>query len=83
METFMDLLGVAGRRPCLPMVVCCSSHDELDAVSSTIATVPYISLAPLEEGDAIENQRKKDKKLEVEKSKKMLAYAIIWVHPFF
>ncbi|KAM5576527.1 hypothetical protein ABKV19_007405 [Rosa sericea] len=47
METFMDLLGVAGRRPCLPMVVCCSSRDELDAVSSAVTTVPYISLAPL------------------------------------
>ncbi|PRQ47957.1 putative RNA helicase [Rosa chinensis] len=47
LETFMDLLGVAGRRPCLPMVVCCSSRDELDAVSSAVATVPYISLAPL------------------------------------
>lgn len=43
----MDLLGVAGRRPCLPMVVCCSSRDELDAVSSAVANVPYISLAPL------------------------------------
>ncbi|KAK9948896.1 hypothetical protein M0R45_004450 [Rubus argutus] len=47
METLMDLLGVAGRRPCLPMVVCCSSRDELDAVSSAVANVPYISLAPL------------------------------------
>ncbi|PRQ45044.1 hypothetical protein RchiOBHm_Chr3g0485871 [Rosa chinensis] len=38
----------------------------------------------VEEGDAIENQRKKDKKkLEVEKSKKMLASAIIWVNHFF
>ncbi|KAL6227348.1 hypothetical protein ACLB2K_001307 [Fragaria x ananassa] len=47
METFMDLLGVAGRRPCLPIVVCCSSRDELDAVSSAVASVPYISFAPL------------------------------------
>ncbi|XP_008349509.2 uncharacterized protein [Malus domestica] len=47
METLMDLLGVAGRRPGLPMVVCCSSRDELDAVSSAVANVPYISLASL------------------------------------
>ncbi|TQD91639.1 hypothetical protein C1H46_022822 [Malus baccata] len=43
----MDLLGVAGRRPGLPMVVCCSSRDELDAVCSAVANVPYISLASL------------------------------------
>lgn len=43
----MDLFGVAGRRPCLPIVVCCSSRDELDAVSSAVANVPYISLASL------------------------------------
>ena len=43
----MDLLGVAGRRPGLPIVVCCSSRDELDAVSSAVANVPYISLASL------------------------------------
>ncbi|KAM1373206.1 hypothetical protein ACFX2I_023934 [Malus domestica] len=47
-ETLMDLLGVAGRRPGLPMVVYCSSRDELDAVSSAIANVPYISLASLD-----------------------------------
>ncbi|XP_048426245.1 uncharacterized protein LOC103945522 isoform X2 [Pyrus x bretschneideri] len=47
METLMDLLGVAGGRPGLPMVVCCSSRDELDAVSSAVANVPYISLASL------------------------------------
>ncbi|BBH07811.1 hypothetical protein Prudu_019845 [Prunus dulcis] len=46
-ETLMDLFGVAGRRPCLPIVVCCSSRDELDAVSSAVANVPYISLASL------------------------------------
>ncbi|KAM1018199.1 hypothetical protein TB2_039678 [Malus domestica] len=47
METLMDLLGVAGRRPGFPMVVCCSSHDELDAASSAVANVPCISLASL------------------------------------
>ncbi|KAM2601549.1 hypothetical protein TB1_039057 [Malus domestica] len=47
METLMDLLGAAGRRPGFPMVVCCSSHDELDAASSAVANVPCISLASL------------------------------------
>ncbi|KAM1084549.1 hypothetical protein ACFX2I_022757 [Malus domestica] len=47
-ETLMDLLGMAGRRPGLPMVVCCSSRDELDAISSAVANVPYISLASLD-----------------------------------
>ncbi|TQD86335.1 hypothetical protein C1H46_028093 [Malus baccata] len=39
---------MAGRRPRLPMVVCCSSRDELDAISSAVANVPYISLAYLD-----------------------------------
>ncbi|KAH9626624.1 hypothetical protein KSS87_001084 [Heliosperma pusillum] len=33
METLVDLLGVVGRRSGLPIVVCCSSRDELDAYS--------------------------------------------------
>ncbi|XP_050104720.1 uncharacterized protein LOC126584356 [Malus sylvestris] len=47
MDTLMDLLGLAGRRSGLPMVVCCSSRDELDAVCSAVANVPFISLASL------------------------------------
>ncbi|CAN6697034.1 unnamed protein product [Malus baccata var. baccata] len=47
METLMDLLGLAGRRSGLPMVVCCSSRDELDAVCSAVPNVPFISLASL------------------------------------
>lgn len=43
----MDLLGVVGRRSGLPIVVCCSSRDELDAVCSTVAALPYISLSSL------------------------------------
>lgn len=45
--TLVDLLGVAGRRSGLPMVVCCSSRDELDAVCSAVSDLPYISLASL------------------------------------
>ncbi|XP_010437264.1 PREDICTED: eukaryotic initiation factor 4A-I-like isoform X2 [Camelina sativa] len=47
METVVELLGVLGRRPWLPIVVCCSSRDELDALCSSLSTSPYISLAAL------------------------------------
>ncbi|KAB1214721.1 Eukaryotic initiation factor 4A [Morella rubra] len=56
METLVDLLGVAGRRPGLPMVVCCSSRDELDAVCSTVSNLPYISFVPLY-SDLAESER--------------------------
>ena len=46
-ETLVDLLGMAGRRPCLPMVVCCSMRDELDAVCSAVSNLSYISIASL------------------------------------
>uniref|UniRef100_A0A1D1Y5U1 ATP-dependent RNA helicase eIF4A n=1 Tax=Anthurium amnicola TaxID=1678845 RepID=A0A1D1Y5U1_9ARAE len=47
METLVDLLGVAGRRPWLPIVLCCSSRDELDAVCATVSNLSYISLSYL------------------------------------
>ncbi|POO02789.1 P-loop containing nucleoside triphosphate hydrolase [Trema orientale] len=47
MVTLLDLLGMAGHRPGLPMVVSCSSRDELDAVCSAVSTLPFISLASL------------------------------------
>ncbi|KAK1314941.1 hypothetical protein QJS10_CPA06g02566 [Acorus calamus] len=47
METFVDLLGVAGRRSWLPIVVCCSSRDELDAVCSAVSNLSFISLSSL------------------------------------
>uniref|UniRef100_A0A7N0VKW5 Eukaryotic initiation factor 4a n=1 Tax=Kalanchoe fedtschenkoi TaxID=63787 RepID=A0A7N0VKW5_KALFE len=47
METLVDLLGVAGQHPSLPMVVCCSSRDELDTVCSAVANLPFISLSSL------------------------------------
>lgn len=43
----MDLLEVAGKQPSLPIVICCSSRDELDAVCSTVANLSYISFSPL------------------------------------
>ncbi|KDP31923.1 hypothetical protein JCGZ_12384 [Jatropha curcas] len=56
METLVDLLGVAGRRSGLPMVLCCSSRDELDAVCSAVSSLPYISLASLY-SDLAESER--------------------------
>ncbi|XP_023767911.1 ATP-dependent RNA helicase eIF4A isoform X2 [Lactuca sativa] len=47
METLVDLLEMAGRRPWLPMVVCCSTRDELDAVCSSISNISYITVTPL------------------------------------
>ncbi|XP_048335796.1 uncharacterized protein LOC107424767 isoform X1 [Ziziphus jujuba] len=47
MATLVDLLGMAGRRSCLPLVVSCSSRDELDAVCSAVSNLPFISLTPL------------------------------------
>ncbi|KAJ0096289.1 hypothetical protein Patl1_28712 [Pistacia atlantica] len=47
METLVDLLGLAGTRKCLPMVVCCSSRDELDAVCCAVSNLPYISFSSL------------------------------------
>uniref|UniRef100_A0A7C9AL69 Uncharacterized protein n=1 Tax=Opuntia streptacantha TaxID=393608 RepID=A0A7C9AL69_OPUST len=47
METLVDLLGVVGRRSGLPIVVCCSSRDELDAVCAAVSALPYISLSSL------------------------------------
>ncbi|XP_054825352.1 ATP-dependent RNA helicase eIF4A [Prosopis cineraria] len=47
METLKDLLGLVGRRPRLPIVVCCSTRDELDSVCSTFSSLPFISLSVL------------------------------------
>lgn len=43
----MDLLGVTGQRPNLPIAVCCSSRDELDALCSVVSNLSYISLSIL------------------------------------
>ncbi|KAL4196890.1 hypothetical protein AMTRI_Chr04g185360 [Amborella trichopoda] len=42
-ETLVDLLDVIGRRSSLPIVLCCSSRDELDAVCATVSNLSYIS----------------------------------------
>lgn len=43
----MDLLRMAGNRPCLPMVVCCSTRDELDAVCFAVSNLSHISIDSL------------------------------------
>lgn len=43
----MDLLGIAGRHSLLPIILCCSSRDELDAVCSAVSNLPFISFSPL------------------------------------
>ncbi|KAF7828733.1 ATP-dependent RNA helicase eIF4A isoform X1 [Senna tora] len=47
METLVDLLGLVGRRPGLPIAVCCSTRDELDSVYSTVSSLPFISSSVL------------------------------------
>ncbi|XP_038985996.1 eukaryotic initiation factor 4A-7 [Phoenix dactylifera] len=56
METLVDLLGVAGRRRSLPMVICCSSRDELDAVCASVSNLSFISLSSLY-SDLAESER--------------------------
>lgn len=60
----MDLLGVTGRRPLLPVILCCNSRDELDAVYSAVSNLTFISSFPLyseqaeaERASALENFR--------------------------
>lgn len=47
LETLVDLLGVAGKCSRLPIVVCCSSRDELDELCSAVSNLPCISLVSL------------------------------------
>ncbi|CAA6664978.1 unnamed protein product [Spirodela intermedia] len=47
METLVDLLGVVGRRPRIPIVLCCSSRDNLDSVCATLSNLSYVSLSYL------------------------------------
>ncbi|KAI4327458.1 hypothetical protein L6164_019918 [Bauhinia variegata] len=56
METLVDLLSLADRRPCLPTIICCSTRDELDAVCSTVSSIPFISLSALY-SDLAESER--------------------------
>lgn len=44
----MELLGVlSDRHGALPIAICVSSRDELDAVCAAVANLPFVSLSPL------------------------------------
>ncbi|XP_027361037.1 ATP-dependent RNA helicase eIF4A [Abrus precatorius] len=43
MQTVVELLDLVGRRPCLPIVVCCSTRDDLDSLCSSLSALPFIS----------------------------------------
>lgn len=43
----MDLLGMAGRLCSIPIVVSCSTRDELDAVLSAVSSISHITMAAL------------------------------------
>nr|CAB3499777.1 unnamed protein product [Digitaria exilis] len=47
-RTLLELLGVvADRRGGLPIAICVSSRDELDAVCAAVANLPFVSMSPL------------------------------------
>lgn len=46
-ETLVDLLGMAGRLCSIPIVVSCSTRDELDAVLSAVSSISHITMAAL------------------------------------
>ncbi|XP_040383858.1 eukaryotic initiation factor 4A-I [Oryza brachyantha] len=57
MRTLLELLGVvADRRGALPIAICVSSRDELDAVCADVAGLPFMSLSPLY-SDQAESER--------------------------
>ncbi|KQJ96475.1 ATP-dependent RNA helicase eIF4A isoform X1 [Brachypodium distachyon] len=48
MRTLLELLGVVSdRRGALPIAICVSSRDELDATCAAVANLPFVSLSPL------------------------------------
>ncbi|KAK4712214.1 hypothetical protein R3W88_006727 [Solanum pinnatisectum] len=47
METLVDLLGMAGRLWSIPIVVSCSTRDELDAVFSALSSISHITIDAL------------------------------------
>uniref|UniRef100_A0A8I6Y0B2 Eukaryotic initiation factor 4a n=2 Tax=Hordeum vulgare subsp. vulgare TaxID=112509 RepID=A0A8I6Y0B2_HORVV len=48
MRTLLELLGVVyDRHGSVPIAICVSSRDELDAVCAAVANLPFVSLSPL------------------------------------
>ncbi|KAK7307622.1 hypothetical protein VNO77_40854 [Canavalia gladiata] len=56
MQTVVELLDLVGRRPCLPIVVCCSTRDDLDSLCSSLSALPFISSSALY-SDLAEDER--------------------------
>ncbi|XP_004511935.1 ATP-dependent RNA helicase eIF4A isoform X1 [Cicer arietinum] len=56
MQTLLDLLDLVGRRPSLPIVVCCSTRDDLDSLCSSLSPLPFISYNALY-SDLVEDER--------------------------
>jgi hypothetical protein len=44
-ETLVDLLTLLGRSACLPVAICCSSRDSLDAVCARVTASQQFSVA--------------------------------------
>ncbi|CAJ1929651.1 unnamed protein product [Sphenostylis stenocarpa] len=47
MQTVIELVDLVARRPCLPIVVCCSTRDDLDFLCSSVPALPVVSSSAL------------------------------------
>ncbi|KAK7309219.1 hypothetical protein RJT34_05767 [Clitoria ternatea] len=56
MPTVVELLDLVGQRPCLPIIVCCSTRDDLDSLCSSLSSLPFISSSALY-SDLADDQR--------------------------
>jgi len=46
-QTVIELVDLVARRPSLPIVVCCSTRDDLDSLCSSLSTLPFVSSSAL------------------------------------
>ncbi|BAU00205.1 hypothetical protein VIGAN_10177800 [Vigna angularis var. angularis] len=56
MQTVIELVDLVARRPSLPIVVCCSTRDDLDSLCSSLSTLPFVSSSALY-SDLAEDER--------------------------
>ncbi|XP_019420249.1 PREDICTED: ATP-dependent RNA helicase eIF4A isoform X1 [Lupinus angustifolius] len=56
MQTMVDLLDLVGRRQYFPIVVCCSTRDDLDSLCSSLSPLPFVSYSALY-SDLAEDER--------------------------
>ncbi|XP_020206912.1 uncharacterized protein LOC109793406 isoform X2 [Cajanus cajan] len=47
MQTVVELVDLVARCPCLPIVVCCSTRDDLDSLCSSLSALPFLSSSAL------------------------------------